>query len=73
MLYTAISLQLRSFSKIATIVHQKDSRSFKQWVQQEANETFSKITREQTHTHTHTHTDCHHPPPMLGLNICTET
>ena len=31
-LYTTISLQLRRFSKIATIVYQKDSRSFQQWV-----------------------------------------
>ena len=31
-LNTAISLQLRCFSKIATIVHQKDSHSFQQWV-----------------------------------------
>ena len=31
-LYTTISLQLRSFPKIATIFHQKDSRSFQQWV-----------------------------------------
>ena len=34
-LYTAISLQLKGFSKITTIVYQKDSRSFQQWVQQE--------------------------------------
>ena len=30
--YTAISLQLRHFPKIATNVYQKDSRSFHQWV-----------------------------------------
>ena len=35
-LYTTISLQLRRFSKIATIVYQKSSHSFQQWVQQEA-------------------------------------
>ena len=35
-LYTTISLQLRRFSKIATIVYQKDSRSFHSWVHQEA-------------------------------------
>ena len=34
--YTAISLQLRSFSTIATKFYQKNSRSVQQWVQQEA-------------------------------------
>ena len=60
-LYTTISLQLRRFSKIATIVHQKDSRSFQQWVQQEAKRSIlqdykgtNRQTYRQTDTHTHT-------------------
>ena len=58
-LYTAISLQLRRFSKIATIVYQKDSHSFQQWVQKEAKWSILKdyeVTDTDTHTHTHTHT-----------------
>ena len=61
-LYTTISLQLRRFSKIATIVYQKDSRSFQRWVQREAKRSILQdyeLTDRQTdrHTHTHTHTD----------------
>ena len=51
-LYTTISLQLRRFLKIATIVYQKDSRSFQQWVQQEAKRSYFQ-DYEGTHTHTH--------------------
>ena len=57
-LYTTISQQLRRFSKIATIVYQKDSRSFYQWVQQEVKQSILqdyKLTDRQTeHTHIHT-------------------
>ena len=68
-----ISLQLhvRHLSKIASIVYQKDSRSFQQWVQQEAKQSILQdyeLTDRQTDTHTHTHTtDCYNPPPTLGL------
>ena len=58
-LYTTISLQLRRFSKIATIFYQKDSRSFQQWVQREAKRSILQdyeLTDTVTHTHTHTHT-----------------
>ena len=58
-----ISLQLRRFSKIATIVYQKDSRSFYRWVHQEAKrsilqdyELTDRQTDRQADTHTHTHT-----------------
>ena len=79
--YTTISLQLRRFSKIATIVYQKDSRSFQQWVQQEAKRSILQdyeVTDTQTdtrtdrqkHTHTHTQTDCYNPPPTLRLIMC---
>ena len=67
-LYTTISLQLRCFSKIATIVYQTDSRSFQQWVQQEAKRNIlqdHKLTDRQTHTHTQT--DCYNPLPTLRL------
>ena len=70
-LYTTISLQLRRFSKIATIVYQKDSHSFYSWVHREAKRSILqdyKLTADrqtdrqtdthmQTHIHTHTHTD----------------
>ena len=71
-LYTTISLQLRHFSKIATIFYQKDSRSFQQWVQQEAKRSILQdyeLTDRHTDTHTHTQTDCYNPPPTLGLII----
>ena len=70
-LYTTISLQLRRFSKIATIVYQKDSRSFQQWVQREAKRSILQdYELTDTHTHTtHTQTDCYNPPPTLGLII----
>ena len=55
-LYTTVSLQLRRFSKIATIVYQKDSRSFQQWVQREAKRSILQ-DYELTDRHTHTHTD----------------
>ena len=58
-LYTTISLQLRRFSKIATIVYQKDLRSFQQWVQREAKRSILQdyeLTDTHTHTQTHTHT-----------------
>ena len=51
-LYTTISLQLRRFSKIATIVY-KDSRSFYSWVHQEAKRSILQdyeLTDRQTHT-----------------------
>ena len=50
-IYT-ISLQLRCFSKIALIVYQKDTRSFQQWVQQEAKRSILQdyeVTDTQTH------------------------
>ena len=56
-LYTTISLQLRRFSKIATIVYQKDSHSFYHWVHQEAKQSILQdyeLTDRQTDTHTHT-------------------
>ena len=56
-LYTTISLQLRRFSKIATIVYQKDSHSFYSWVHQEAKRSILQdyeLTDRQTHTYTHT-------------------
>ena len=56
-LYTTISLQLRRFSKIATIVYQKDSCSFYNWVHQEAKRSILQnyeLTDRQTHTHTET-------------------
>ena len=68
-LYTTISLQLRCFSKIATIVYQKDSRSFQQWVQQEVKRSILQdyeLTDRQIDT-SHTQTDCYNPPPTLGL------
>ena len=73
-LYTAISLHIRRFSKIATIVHQKDSHSFQQWVQREAKRSYLQdyeVTHKHTdtHAHTHTQTDCYNPPPTLGLII----
>ena len=55
-LYTTISLQLRHFSKIATIVYQKDSRSFQQWVQKISETKYSPRLRGNRHTDTHTHT-----------------
>ena len=60
-----ISLQLRCFSKIATIVYQKDSRSFQQWVQQELSETkhFPRL-RGNKHTDRHTHTHTHTQKPI---------
>ena len=67
-LYTAISLQLRHFSKITTIVYQKDSCSFQQWVQQEVKRSYLQDYKG-THTHTRTQTDCYNPPPTLGLII----
>ena len=51
-LYTAISLHLRRFSKIATIFYQKDSRSFQQLVQREAKQSYLQ-DYEVTHTHRH--------------------
>ena len=63
-LYTAISLQLRSFSKITTIAHQKNSRSLQQWVKQEAK---WSILQDYEVTHRHTQSDCYNPPPTLGL------
>ena len=78
-LYTTISLQPRRFSKIATIVYQKDSRSFQQWVQREAKrsilqdyELTDRQTDTQTDRHTHTQTDCYNPPPTLGLIMLTD-
>ena len=47
-LYTTISLQLRRFSKITTIVHQKDSRSFQQWVNNITNTTLRFNNKRQT-------------------------
>ena len=60
-LYTTISLQLRHFSKIATIDYQKDLRSFQQWVQKEAKRSILQdyevhVTHTQTHRHTYTYT-----------------
>ena len=52
-LYTTISLQLKCFSKIATIFYQKDSRSFYFWVHQEAKRSILQ-DYELTDTHTHT-------------------
>ena len=50
-----ISLQLRRFSKITTIVYQKDSRSFQQWVQKEAKQSiFQDYNVTDTHAHTYT-------------------
>ena len=49
-------MQLRSFSKIATIVYQKDSHSFQQWVQQEAKQSILK-DYDRGNTQTHTLTD----------------
>ena len=71
-LYTAIFLQLRSFSKIGTIVYQKDSHSFQQWVQPEAKRSIlqdHEVAHRNTitQTHTHTQTNCYNPPPTLGL------
>ena len=76
-LYTTISLQLRCFSKIATIVYQKDSRSFQQWVQQEAKQSILQdyeVTHRHTDTHTHTHTHTHihthtHKPIAITLRL----
>ena len=65
-LYITISLQLRRFSKIATIVYQKDSCSFYCWVHQEAKRSILQ-DYELTDRHTHTQTDCYNPPPTLGL------
>ena len=47
-----ISLQLKSFSKIATTAYQKDLHSFQQWVQQEAKRS---ILQDYKVTHRHTH------------------
>ena len=73
-LYTTISLQLRRFSKIATIFYQKDSRSFYRWVPQEAKrsilqdyELTDRQTDRHTDTHTHTQTDCYNPPPIMSI------
>ena len=53
-LYTRISLQLRHFSKIATIVYQKDSRSFQQPMSSTRSETkLSPRLWRNRHTHTH--------------------
>ena len=60
----------KKFFKNHNNFYQKDSRSFQQWVQQEAKRSILQ-DYEGTDTHTHTHTDYHHPLPMLGLNICT--
>ena len=60
------TLQLRCFSKIATNFYQKDSRSFQQWVQQEAKRSYLQ-DYEGTHTHTDTQTNCYNLPPTLGL------
>ena len=67
-----ISLQLRSFSKIATIVYQKDSCSFQQWVQQQ--EVKGSILQDYNVTHRHTciQTDCCNPLPTLGLMNATK-
>ena len=67
-LYTTISLQVRHFKKIAKIAYQKDSRSFQQWVQQEAKRSILQ-DYEVTHTQAHTQTNCYNPPPTLGLII----
>ena len=55
-LYTTISLQLRRFLKIATIIYQKDSPSFQQWVQKEAKRS---ILQDYEVTDTHTQTTVH--------------
>ena len=70
--YTVISLQLRRFSKIATIVYQKDSRSFYSWVHQETKRSILQdYELTDRHTHTHTQTDCYNPPPTIGLKTFT--
>ena len=54
---TAIFLHLRCFS---TIVYQKDSCSFQQWVQREAKQSYIQDYKEtDTHKHTYTHTHTH--------------
>ena len=63
-LYTTISLQLRGFSKIATMFYKKNSPSFYRWVHQESKRS---ILQDYELTDTQTQTDCYNPPPTLGL------
>ena len=61
---------------MATNFYQKDSRSFQQWVQQEAKRSILQdyeVTDTQTGTHisARTQTDCYNPRHTLGLKIFT--